>query len=301
MRFMYPRWSKLPYAGEKRPPTNPVDPLAGSWSTYFIRLDRRGGIRDRNGRRVKLFIRDPNSIRWDEQLKIVQKTLKNLTKQQIRAAKYWGTGAPTKQFTPIIDRLIDTYGISPARTARMLAAVQAGINDALVVTWFYKYRWDVARPNQIDPKLTTILCTPRFPAYVSGHSAVAGCAQVILSYFFPGESKRLKQLAEECAVSRLYAGVHFPVDNEEGLRVGRQIGKIVVDQLRKERNAKSQLIDAPIRANRNAKLPPPPYRQVIPFRFNERCQSKVRKSHTRKNSKRTRSKGSSYRIRARAG
>ncbi|NGQ96601.1 vanadium-dependent haloperoxidase [Brevibacillus sp. SYP-B805] len=300
MRFMYPRWSKLPYAGEKKPPTDPVDPLAGSWSTYFIRLDRSGAIRDRNGRRVKLSIRDPNSIRWDEQLKIVQKTLKKLTKQQIRVAKYWGTGVATKQFTPIIDRLIDTYGISPARAARILAAVQAGINDALVVTWFYKYRWDVARPNQLDPKLTTILCTPRFPAYVSGHSAVAGCAQVILSYFFPGESKRLKQLAEECAKSRLYAGVHFPIDNEQGLRVGRQIGKIVVAELRKERNAKSQPIDVPIQENRKAKLPPPPYSQVIPFRFNERCQSKVRKSQMKKKTKLIRNKGRSYRIRSRA-
>ncbi|SEB57758.1 vanadium-dependent haloperoxidase [Paenibacillus sp. GP183] len=282
MRFMYPRWSKLPYAGEKKPPTNPIDPLAGSWSTNYIRLDRKGTIRDRSGRRVKLFIQHPTSIKWNEQLKIVQKTLKKLTKHQIRVAKYWGTGVATKQFTPIIDRLIDTYGITPVRAARILAAVQAGINDTFVVTWFYKYLWDVARPNQLDRNLATVLCTPRFPAYVSGHSAAAGCAQVILSYFFPGESKRLKQLAEECAISRLYAGVHFPVDNEEGLSLGRQIGKIVVAQLRKERNSKSQPIDVPIRENRNAKLPPPPYIQVIPFRFDERCQSTVRKNHSRK-------------------
>jgi membrane-associated phospholipid phosphatase len=249
MQFMYPRWSKLPYAGEKKPPTNPIDPLAGSWSTNYIRLDRKGSISDRSGRRVNLFIQHPTSIKWNEQLKIVQNTLKKLTKYQIRIAKYWGTGVATKQFTPIIDRLIDTYGITPARAARILAAVQAGINDTFVVTWFYKYLWDVARPNQLDRNLATVICTPRFPAYVSGHSSGAGCLQVILSYFFPGESKRLKQLAEECAISRLYAGVHFPVDTEEGLSLGRQIGKIVVAQLRKEKNSKSQPIDVPIREN----------------------------------------------------
>lgn len=33
---------------------------------------------------------------------------------------------------------------------------------------------------------------------------------------------------EESAQSRLYAGVHFKVDNDQGLRLGRQIGDIIV-------------------------------------------------------------------------
>ncbi|MDQ7865031.1 hypothetical protein RCO48_39790 [Peribacillus frigoritolerans] len=33
---------------------------------------------------------------------------------------------------------------------------------------------------------------------------------------------------EESAQSRLYAGVHFNVDNKEGLNLGRQIGEVVV-------------------------------------------------------------------------
>ena len=60
-----------------------------------------------------------------------------------------------------------------------------------------------------------------------------GCAEVILSYFFPPESARLKNIMEQCAQSRLYAGVHFKVDNDEGLRLGGQIGGgIVVRVLR---------------------------------------------------------------------
>lgn len=37
---------------------------------------------------------------------------------------------------------------------------------------------------------------------------------------------------EESAQSRLYAGVHFNVDNNEGLSLGRQIGEVVVSLLR---------------------------------------------------------------------
>ncbi|PTX59058.1 PAP2 superfamily protein [Melghirimyces profundicolus] len=182
----------------------------------------------------------------------------------------------TKQWTPIIDRLIDTYGFSPPRAARVLAATQAAINDAFVVVWYLKYLWDVARPNQLDRSLATILCTPRFPAYLSGHAVMAATAAGVLSHFFPPESKRLHELARECAISRLYAGVHFPVDNNQGLRLGRQIGNIAVNILRKQRNSAGKRIDGLNLEDRNADLIPPPYRQAIPFNFDESCQSLVR-------------------------
>jgi hypothetical protein len=61
---------------------------------------------------------------------------------------------------------------------------------------------------------------------------VAGCAEAILSYIFPRESFEIKKVMEESAQSRLYAGVHFNVDNIEGLSLGRQIGEVVVSLLR---------------------------------------------------------------------
>lgn len=273
----YKRWTDLPYAGEKIPPTNSEEPLCQSWSTHYIRLDPDGTIRDLEGNIMPVAIQHPDAIDWDKQLKAVQKTGRALTEKQIRIARYWGTGVPTKQFTPIIDRLIDTYGITASRAARILTVVQAGINDTMVVTWYYKYLWNVARPNQLDQKLATVLCTPRHPSYVAGHATVAGCAEVILSHFFPAEAPRLKELAEECALSRLYAGVHFPADNEEGLRLGRAIGQIVVDACKKQKDSNSNPIDVPVLKNRHAKLQPPSYQQAIPFSFKGSCTSKIRK------------------------
>lgn len=271
----YQRWTDLPYAGEKEPPSNPEEALATSWPTHFVLLDHNGNVRDRCGKIIDLGLRHPDEIDWEQELRAVQRALRNLTESQKRQAVYWSAGVPTKQMTPIVDRLIDTYGITPARAARILMAVHAAINDTLVVTWFYKFRWNVARPNQLDPCLATLLCTPRHPSYPAGHGAVAGCAETVLSYFFPEESARLRQLAEECAEARLYAGVHFPVDNEEGLRLGRAIGRAVVDTLRRETDCTGMPVDTPIHENRKADLPPPPYKQAIPFQFNRPCQSKV--------------------------
>ncbi|MGB7999868.1 MAG: vanadium-dependent haloperoxidase, partial [Anaerobacillus sp.] len=226
-----------------------------------------------NGRLIRLEVKSPTSIDWDDELSKVKHTLKHITPKQVKLAEYWGTGVASKQWTPIIDKLIDTYGVTAPRAARILAAVSAGMNDAFTTTWYLKYRWDVARPNQLDHDLSTVLCTPRHPTYPSGHATIAGATSEILAYFFPGERERLQELAQECADSRLYAGVHFPVDNEEGMRLGKQVGSIVAAELSREENRDHSLIDVPYHENLYAKLSPPPYKQVIDYTFKNKCDS----------------------------
>lgn len=256
------KWSKLPYPGESRAPQG-VDPSAGSWPMYYFRRNENGTFSTFDGKSVSFEIKDPRDINFDKSLLIVKDVLENIIPHQRLVAEYWGSGPPTKQWTPIIDRLISTYGFSPVHAARVIAAVQAGINDAIVITWHFKYLWDEPRPIQLDQKLMTVLNTPKFPTYPSGHSAISGTAEVILSYFFPPEAERLRELAEEDSMSRLYAGIHFKEDLSEGMGLGHQIGRIIVHQLSKQRDINQIMIDIPITENRQANLPPPPYEQVI--------------------------------------
>ena len=258
------KWSELSYAGESRIPQG-LDPDSGSWHTYFFRKNENGLFTTLDGNPVSFEIQNPDNFNFDASLIIVKNVLKHLTPQQCQIAEYWGEGPATKQWTPIIDRLIDTYGFSPVRAARVLAAVQAGINDAFMVTWYFKYLWDVPRPNQLDQRLVTAICTPKFPTYPSGHSVISGTAEVILSYFFPPEAEKLRALAEENGISRLYGGVHFIEDITEGLRLGRQIGRIIVDELNRQSDMNQSEIDIPVTENRHANLPPPPYEQVISY------------------------------------
>ena len=44
-----------------------------------------------------------------------------------------------------------------------------------------------------------ILAVPNSPSYPAEHAVVAGAAEVLLSYFFPGEASAFKRLAEEAA------------------------------------------------------------------------------------------------------
>lgn len=256
------RWSELSYTGETRVPAS-IAARAGSWPTFFLRHNSSGEFIDAKGNPISFAIRQPDSFSFDEQLSAVKNVLNSITQDQIKIAKYWGEGPAAKQWVPIVDILIDTYHIGSPWAERIWGATQAGANDAMVVTWHLKYLWDVARPNQLDQNLTTILPTPKHPSYPAGHAVVAGCYQAILSYFFTPEAERLGQLAEECTVSRLYAGVHYPADLEQGLRLGRQIGSLVTAVLEGHQDMDNVRIDYPIINGLHAKLPPPPYEQVI--------------------------------------
>ncbi|WP_339364606.1 vanadium-dependent haloperoxidase [Vallitalea maricola] len=268
------KWEQLSYAGEKRVPTK-EEPYASSWPTYFFSRDEQGRFLDPDGNIVAFEIRSPDQgIDFEgKQLSIVKETLDNLTDFQKKVATYWGTGPATKQFTPIIDILITTYNISAPRAARILAAIQGALNDAFVIAWHFKFRWQIPRPNQLDQTLKTFLCTPRHPSYPAGHATIAGCAETVLSYFFEADKERLNELAKQCAISRLYGGVHYPIDLREGLRLGRQIGRIVVEQLKNQYDINLSQIDYPILVSKHPKLPPPPYKQVIPDFGSMKCTS----------------------------
>ncbi|MGG1684681.1 vanadium-dependent haloperoxidase [Pseudalkalibacillus sp. NRS-1564] len=281
----YKKWSELPYAGENEPPHNPEEPYAGSWPDYYIRNKPPGRFTTLSGRPFRLDIKPPASIDWDSEFKKVKHAQKDLNPKQATLAEYWGTGVASKQWTPIIDKLIDTYNVTAPRAARILAGVATGMNDAFTTAWYLKYRWNVARPNQLDHNFKSLLCTPRHPTYPSGHATVGAATAEILSYFFPAEQERLRELAKECADSRLYAGVHFPVDNEEGLRLGKQIGSIVAAELESQDNVRGQTIDVPYRESHHAKLAPPPYKQAIEYPFDSKCDSSTKNPFVRSNTK----------------
>ncbi|MBP1947153.1 vanadium-dependent haloperoxidase [Virgibacillus litoralis] len=271
METNYLRWSELAYAGEKKPPSEPVTPSAGSWPLTYLQRNNNGRFLDPEGEKLNLPITPPNLINFERELRTVKRTLRNLTSSQRKIGIYYGTGVPTKQWTPVIDRLIDSYNLGPTNAARLIAAVQGAVNDTMIVVWDLKYRWDVARPNQYDQKLRTLLCTPRFPTYPSGHATMSACTAIVLSYFFPKESRKLWKIAEDDAVSRLYAGVHFPSDNNEGIRLGRYIGDVIVKHLKQQNLLES--VDNTYRNYQDADILPDDYQQFIPFDFPESCTS----------------------------
>jgi membrane-associated phospholipid phosphatase len=141
-----------------------------------------------------------------------------------------GTDTPAGHWNRIALELVASGRLSMQRTARLLATLNTAQADAFVAAWDAKFTYWSMRPvtamrRYVDRGWTPFLPTPPFLGYVSGHSTTSAAASLVLARFFPSRASDLDHMANEAAVSRLYAGIHFRTDNDAGLELGRRVGK----------------------------------------------------------------------------
>jgi membrane-associated phospholipid phosphatase len=134
----------------------------------------------------------------------------------------WGEELARKIFEYRLDN-------NPPRAARAYALVSIAGYDATVANWNAKFHYMVARPDQFDPEITTVLPTYPIPDYPSGHSATLGGTAQMLAYLFPRDANFFQSRADENAASRMWAGIHFRSACEAGVAQGRAVGQAVVD------------------------------------------------------------------------
>lgn len=141
--------------------------------------------------------------------------------------RYWNDLASLKMFEYKLDR-------NPPQAARVYAVLSTAYYDSLVACWDAKYAYWGMRPFQFDPEFKPHITTPNFPGYPSGHAMLSGTAAAVLSYLFPADSEFFNKQAEAAAQSRLLAGVHFRVDNEVGLKLGRSVAAVAIERARQD-------------------------------------------------------------------
>jgi membrane-associated phospholipid phosphatase len=74
---------------------------------------------------------------------------------------------------------------------------------------------------------------PNFPSYPSGHACSAGAFDAVLGSFFPQDRSEFTRIAEEQAMSRLWGGIHYRFDDDEGLALGRAVARNAVERERR--------------------------------------------------------------------
>ena len=186
------------------------------------------------------------------------------TPDQQQIALFWADGAGTEtppgHWNSIAQDVARLRGNSVIENARLFALLNAAMADAAVCAWEAKYTFNFWRPvtairnGDIDGNDATtgdsgwssLIVTPPFPDYVSGHSTFSGAAARVLAGFYgsdaiafttgsdflPGVTRTFSSFsaaAKEAALSRLYGGIHFRSANEDGLAAGEEIGAWTVD------------------------------------------------------------------------
>ncbi|MBC7461964.1 MAG: phosphatase PAP2 family protein, partial [Thermoleophilia bacterium] len=117
----------------------------------------------------------------------------------------------------------------------LTGAVQSWLGTALIastlaanaaVTQIVKHRFQRPRPFQVDPSIKPPVKLPRDTSYPSGHTSSAFAAARIVSVLRPQLAGEAYNLATQVAVSRVYAGVHFPSDVRAGAQLGTQVAQL---------------------------------------------------------------------------
>ena len=184
---------------------------------------------------VPLVIRAPDQFRppAPPDFEADMKELKNFkpTFKSRSLAFYWANNGGFDFWSEVAGLKMFEYRMmddAPA-VARIYAVLHTAFHDAGIAIMDAKYAYWGIRPTQYDTTYISLIATPPFPGYPSGHAAGAGTTSAVLEYFFPADAKQFRQLAQDCADSRFYAGIHFRSDNETGLRMGTALGKYVAE------------------------------------------------------------------------
>jgi hypothetical protein len=149
--------------------------------------------------------------------------------------------------------------LSLLEKARVLAAMNIAMADAIICCWEGKYTYEFWRPvtaipladtdgndaTVADLTWTPLLVTPAHPEYPSGHSSASGASAEVLAAFFgddtvfsvtselaPGVTRHFTSFSgavDEVRDARVFGGIHFRSACVDGQNMGRQVAHYVLD------------------------------------------------------------------------
>jgi hypothetical protein len=155
-------------------------------------------------------------------------------------------------------QLAERNGLSLLENARVLAALNLAVADAVICCWRAKYTFVFWRPVTAIPlgdtdgndatipdiTWTPLITTPNHPEYPSGHSSQSGAAAAVLAAFFgddtefsltsevtPGVTRYYTSFtgaAEEAGDARVFGGIHFRTACLDANAMGRRVANYVL-------------------------------------------------------------------------
>lgn len=212
------------------------------------------------------FSKEENSDCYRQYLDVYEAS-KILTIEQKEIALWWGDD-PSLSYSPaghsmnMAKNILKKKNIDLFKGTDLLAMSGMALADAFIMCWKIKYHYHSQRPSSyinkyIDSEWMSYWPEPLFPAFSSGHSTQIGAATQVFTLsigdnfsftdstnvtiprdatrgieYKPRSYTSFEQIAKECAVSRLYGGIHTPEDNETGLRIGKLVGENVYNTLK---------------------------------------------------------------------
>lgn len=242
-------------AGTTLPTFNPLRPTEPLWGTL-----RPFVLRDGDECRPPApptYSEAPGSDFWKMGREFAD-SMAALTPEKRQVALFWAdnpvaTGTPGFHWISVVNQMVARRSLSAPEAAELYALTSIAIADAFIGCWAEKYRSMVVRPvaymqRVFDPEYTSVIPTPPFPEYPSGHSVQSAAAVQVLIRLVgdtvpftdstqvdvgqpPRPFRSFTEARDEVAISRVYAGVHYLPAVFDGMQQGVCIGDRVLSRL----------------------------------------------------------------------
>jgi len=118
---------------------------------------------------------------------------------------------------------------NPPRATRVYALIGAVQFDAFIASQDGKFTYWYLRPHQNDPAIVPLFPVPNFPSYPSNHSTFSTAKSEMLAYLFPAHADFIREIGKEAGDSRIWAGIHYPMDNAAGVQLGRSVAQVFIE------------------------------------------------------------------------
>lgn len=147
--------------------------------------------------------------------------------KKIEAIHYWVEA----DWVAIADAYMEKNQTDLNKRLEVRAVLTSALADAMAAAFDSKYTYWVKRPHQVDGSIRPLIETPNHPSYPSGHSTIGKTAAVVLTHYFPENKSNWDAMAQEAGLSRIWAGVHYPMDHAAGVVLGEKVGNNTIKSI----------------------------------------------------------------------
>ena len=170
------------------------------------------------------------------------------------------SGSPLVQYNTALRDQVSVRHLDIVDAARMFAAVDMSVADAIITVWHAKYIYGFWRPitainmadtdgnpaTSPDPNWVPLVATPNYPEYPSGYNAFTSTVShgvenvfetrhlqmTLISTAVPGTQRFYdsgRALRQDVVNARIWLGFHFRTADTASRKIGRQVAAWTID------------------------------------------------------------------------
>jgi hypothetical protein len=174
-------------------------------------------------------------------------------------ARFYAAVLPMPLWPAVARQASAAQGKTLSENAREFAWLAMAVADSLIASMKMKYHYSFWRPvtaireGETDGNPRTVsdgawesfVFTPPYPSYPGNHASAAGAARAVLEQVYGRDGHFIvltsqavpdvvlrytswEQITDDIDDARIYGGVHFRFDQDSGARLGRQVGRYVL-------------------------------------------------------------------------